>query len=503
MSNNLINFSQQNLHYSKYVNDVLNYSCNGNNTISKLVQSQNRNEIDLNISLKNCDDNINNEKVKIIIMKNLKNPSNMLIQIFPSYFYSLEINKEQYEKIKQEQGLLIHFEEFPDYINKLLDNCKNNQKNKFSCIIERKKNENLFIIEEKTEYKMMSHIVLKIDKVYDMLPNHSLFNSVNDDYKEKYDILLKENKELKDIIEKLENMIKKNKSSSVNDYSSSSTHENILKSEEKKIEIAKTNDIFTRELSMSSCDQINIFKSQIDKLQKEILDLKKQNFELIQIKDNGDMKNKFNNTLHSQLEDKIRENIVLEKEKKQLENKLKEIKKINDEYSKEICNQKLCISELKKDSEKKEKEINQLKNQPLHYNNKNTEGKNSVNRRNNSQKNHQYLLNENNLDYKNSIKSSNSRLNIYLNNNNSNLGGVPIIKNYPDNTENGHNNYLLGKNKHMSEKTINKNKRLININDKNLYYKNKEAMKSEINQILYSKMNDDDENNRINPYKYK
>jgi len=501
MSNNIINFSQQNLHYSKYVNDVLNYSCNGNNTISKLVQTQNRNEIDLNISLKNCDDNINNEKVKIIIMKNPKNPSNMLIQIFPSYFYNLEINKEQYEKIKQEQGLLINFEEFPDYINKLLDNCKNNQGNKFTCIIERKKNENLFIIEEKTEYKMMSHIVLKIDKEYDMLPNHSLFNSVNDDYKEKYDILLKENKELKDIIEKLENMIKKNKSSSVNNSSISSTHEIISKGEEKKIEIAKTNDIFTRELSMSSCDQINIFKSQIDKLQKEILDLKKQNFELTQIKDNGDIKSKFNNTLHSQLEDKIRENIILEKEKKQLENKLKEIKIINDEYSKEICNQKLCISELKKDSEKKEKEINQLKNQLFHYNNKNTEGKNGVIRRNNSQRNHPNLLNENNLYYKNSLKSNNSKLNIKLNNNNSNLGGVPIIKNYPDNTEN--NNFFYQKNKPMSEKTINKNKRKINVNDKNSIYKNKEAMKSEINQILYSKINEDDENNRINPYKFK
>ena len=501
MSNNLINFSQQNLHYSKYVNDVLNYSCNGNNTISKLVQSQNRNEIDLNISLKNCDDNINNEKVKIIIMKNPQNPSNMLIQIFPSYFYNLEINKEQYEKIKQEQGLLINFEDFPDYINKLLDNCKNNQGNKFSCIIERKKNENLFIIEEKTEYKMMSHIVLKIDKEYDMLPNHSLFNSVNDGYKEKYDILLKDNKELKDIIEKLEKMIKKNKNSSVNNSSTSSTHEIISKGEEKKIEIAKTNDIFTRELSMSSCDQINIFKSQIDKLQKEILDLKKQNFELIQIKDNGDTKSKFNNTLHSQLEDKIRENIILEKEKKQLENKLKEIKIINDEYSKEICNQKLCISELKKDSEKKEKEINQLKNQPLHYNNKNTEGKNGVIRRNNSQRNHPNLLNENNLYYKNSLKSNNSKLNIKLNNNNSNLGGVPIIKNYPDNTEN--NNFFYKKNKPMSEKTINKNKRKINVNDKNTIYKNKEAMKSEINQILYSKINEDDENNRINPYKFK
>ena len=55
----------------------------------------------------------------------------------------------------------------------------------------------------------------------------------------------------------------------------------------------------------------------------------------------------------------------------------------------------------------------------------------------------------------------------------------------------------------MSEKTINRNKRNINVNDKNKIYKNKEAMKSEINQIIYSKINDDDENNRINPYKYK
>lgn len=540
-NNKNINYSHQNLHYSKMLNDALNYSGNSININQELEYSKksnenNENKIDLKITIRNTEDDINNEYVKINILKSIDKLPNIIIQIIPSYFYYLQINEEQYEKIKKEQNLLFNFTKFQNYIMNLLNKCKNNKENNFSCIIKRKQNENLFVIEEKTEYKKLNHITLKIEQINDVFSN---FN----ENKENYNILLEENnklkqenKELKGKIEKFEYQFKNNPFNiNLISYETNKEEINISNNEkinkeietkyqkneipENTIKILNSPNIYGNKL-LNSYDQLNMYKSEINKLRKEIYDLKNQQLDLKKnnqnllnqlkisndsydkIKQEKDLLNKqtksnvnkikalenlnsrLNNTIHSQLEDINQEKNILDKNKNEVikidNERMEKILKEKDNKINQkqliIYNQTLIINELRKECEKKEKEIIKLQNEIININNKKREEKDAFLKRNISQKNNPIILNDN--IYNNYIKKNqninnekkNNILTINLNNINTNLEETihnTIFSNYQEKLiyeSKNENPVIISKNidnkkrNNTEQKYINKNK---------------------------------------------
>ena len=355
-SNNKMNFSQQDFRYSKTLNNVLNNLSNGNNKNQELEQlkiKMMKNEIELNISIKNIDDNINIESAKINILKKPQNLSSFIFQIIPLYCYYLQINEEQYEKIKNEQRLLMDFKKFQDYIIELLNNCKNSNKNKFSCIIEKKENENYFIIEEKTEYKKVNHIVLKIEKGYNKISNLNE-NKVNYNILiQENNILKKENQKLNEKVAKLENIFKNNSiNANQNGFINIAENkeekylyniEKNINEDENKSQINQNYDNNKKKIEnidknkfCFSYDQLNLYKSEIITLYEENTALKKKNIDL----------NKINKNLIIQLNKKKKEIDLLNKQLQNINDKLNKLENINNKLNNKLNDNDLHIENL-------------------------------------------------------------------------------------------------------------------------------------------------------------
>ena len=77
--------------------------------------------------------------MKIYITQKRDKRSSLLIQITnPNdslFLYILELSEIEYQQFKLEQGLLVDFQKFPDYILEMLYKCKNDKEGKYTCIL--------------------------------------------------------------------------------------------------------------------------------------------------------------------------------------------------------------------------------------------------------------------------------------------------------------------------------------------------------------------------------
>ena len=167
-----------------------------------LSNKEKRNEIELNILLKKSESNSSIENMKINIIKLFEKQSRLIIQITnqndPLFLYTLELSEIEYQQLKTEQSLLVDFQNFPDFILKMFYYCKNDKEDKYICVFKMGGlNDNNFnsntlgvlSIEEKTPYRKLNHLTLKLQAANDTTLKKYL-SDLSKEYKEKYEILL-------------------------------------------------------------------------------------------------------------------------------------------------------------------------------------------------------------------------------------------------------------------------------------------------------------------------
>ena len=170
------------------------------------------------------------EPMKISIIKLLEKQPHLIIQVTnpndPLFLYSLDLSEIEYQQLKSEQSLLVDFQNFPDFISKMFYFCKNDKDDIYTCVLTLgAMGENsissggmgLLTVEEKTQYRKLNHLILKLQAANDLNLKKYL-SDVSKEYKEKfenlsqkyselnqnYEIIQKENSNLKENLQKIE-----------------------------------------------------------------------------------------------------------------------------------------------------------------------------------------------------------------------------------------------------------------------------------------------------------
>lgn len=148
-----------------------------------------------------------NQKIQIQIT----NPQDPLV------LYLLDISDIEFHQLKEEQCLLIDFQNFSSFFGKMMDNCQNDKN--YVCILHKRNiNEALLIFQERTQFKELNHLILNLMQANDNLLKKFLGN-LSMQYKSKfltttenleklnadYENLQRENDELKEILNKEKN----------------------------------------------------------------------------------------------------------------------------------------------------------------------------------------------------------------------------------------------------------------------------------------------------------
>ena len=161
----------------------------------------------------------------VIVFSGLKQPK-IQIQITspqdPLILYMLDITEIEFHQIKTEQSILIDFQNFPSFLLKMINLCIG-ENNKYNCILHQiNVNQALFIIQERTKFRELNHLILNFTQANDTIVKKYL-GSLSMEYKLKYQNILEnlnnlnsnfqnltnENNELKDSIQKKKNGTKK------------------------------------------------------------------------------------------------------------------------------------------------------------------------------------------------------------------------------------------------------------------------------------------------------
>lgn len=149
----------------------------------------------------------------------------------PLFLYLMELSESEFHSIKQDQSLLIEFQQFPGKFFEMLElsslgnniNNNNNLNSKFDdvninlnksaasnyvCIIHHTNpNDALLIIQEITQFRQLNHLILRIKTANDsMLKNY--LSSLVKLYKNKYENLSKEHSELSENFDCCNNNLK-------------------------------------------------------------------------------------------------------------------------------------------------------------------------------------------------------------------------------------------------------------------------------------------------------
>ena len=216
----------------------------------------------------------------------------------PLVLYTLDMSEVEYHQLKNEQCLLIDFQNFTPFLINMLDTCLKDEN--FICILHKKNvNEALFVIQERTKFKEINHLILNVTQGNDLSVKKYL-GALSQEYKRKYEEtsdslselrahyeeIDKENSHLKEQIQKdildkqtaIDNVInEKNKEiNSIKEKSFQDTKMQIEQVEKaKNIKITELEDKI--EKLQSSYDQLNKDKAALDdykmKLEMEHKDL--------------------------------------------------------------------------------------------------------------------------------------------------------------------------------------------------------------------------------------
>ena len=189
-----------------------------------------RTEIELNMLIIKSEKNNSLDPMKLTIIKLLEKQPQLIIQVTnpndPLFLYSLDLSEIEYQQLKTEQSLLVDFQNFPDFIIKIFYYCKNDKEDIYTCVLTLGGlDENNFssggvgilTVEEKTQYRKLNHLILKLQAANDISLKKYL-SDVSKEYKEKfenltmkfndlnqnYELIMKENSNLKENLQKIE-----------------------------------------------------------------------------------------------------------------------------------------------------------------------------------------------------------------------------------------------------------------------------------------------------------
>ena len=423
-----------------------------------ISNKEKRTEIELNMVIIKSEKNNSIEPMKISIIRLLEKQPHLIIQVTnpndPLFLYSLDLSEIEYQQLKTEQSLLVDFQNFPDFITKMFYFCKNDKDDIYSCVLtlggvsENFSGGNgILAVEEKTQYRKLNHLILKLQAANDISLKKYL-SDVSKEYKEKfenlsqkysdlsqnYEIIQKENLNLKENLQKIEYEHKTSLDNLLNEKNKeiNSIKENNFKENKKQLELMETDknktisdlenkisqlqglqgilDDATKnktqleehklKLEINQKDlegkfaisntELNVYKTEITNLRQENSDLNKK---CLNYEKNLTEFNFKNESILKQLEEKNKslENMKqlidsLNKQRDSNEDTIKSLKAANNKLEnklqlsiKEINKgndiiqrdeQNKTIKDLKRDNETKEQEIIGLKNQINNYNNK-------------------------------------------------------------------------------------------------------------------------------------
>ena len=336
--NNLQQKESQKNGISNYANENKDLGKNIEQENNKFIINEKTQNIQLMTIIKRDEKDLKKVLLEIKVQNYFENKNIISIEITdnnaPLFLYFLKIDEEDYQRLKKEQSLFIEFKNFSDFIFKMLNNCL---KENFSCFIIINKNDDAtMIIEEKTQFRKLNHLTLKLNSLNkNELKNH--INKIMNEYKEKYEKELIKNKEIIEDFNKLKN--EKN--------ILETNYQNLQIDINKKIEKIlneKNNELnILKESVAQKNEEINKLKLNSDKLKDDISKLNLENSNMQ--KSYKELEEKYNNI-----------NIELEKRDKIIT----EIKISNEELNKQISNIKIKIDELenKNNDLEKEKEKN-------------------------------------------------------------------------------------------------------------------------------------------------
>ena len=505
-----------------------------------ISNKEKRTEIELNMVIIKSEKNNSIEPMKISIIRLLEKQPHLIIQVTnpndPLFLYSLDLSEIEYQQLKTEQSLLVDFQNFPDFITKMFYFCKNDKDDIYSCVLtlggvsENFSGGNgILAVEEKTQYRKLNHLILKLQAANDISLKKYL-SDVSKEYKEKfenlsqkysdlsqnYEIIQKENLNLKENLQKIEYEHKTSLDNLLNEKNKeiNSIKESNFKENKKQLELMETDknktisdlenkisqlqgilDDATKnktqleehklKLEINQKDlegkfaisntELNVYKTEITNLRQENSDLNKK---CLNYEKNLTEFNFKNESILKQLEEKNKslENMKqlidsLNKQRDSNEDTIKSLKAANNKLENKL---QLSIKEINKGNDIIQRLQNDIKNQKSKI--KST--KNELNTQEQLINQKQILLDEQNKTIKD-LKRDNETKEQEI------IGLKNQINNY--------NNKL-----NENEKLIEENKQMILYLNKNLNENSKNPFKSRFNNYTSLDMNNMNNLNTMN-----
>ena len=362
-----------------------------------ISNKEKRTEIELNMVIIKTEKNNSIEPMKISIIKLLEKQPHLIIQVTnpndPLFLYSLDLSEIEYQQLKTEQSLLVDFQNFPDFITKMFYFCKNDKDDIYSCVLTlggigennfSSGGNGILTVEEKTQYRKLNHLILKLQAANDLSLKKYL-SDVSKEYKEKfenlslkysdlnqnYEMIQKENLNLKENLQKIE-------------YEHKTSLDNLLNEKNKEINLIKENNFKEnkKQLELMESDKnktISDLENRISQLQGILDDATKNKTQLEEHKlkleiNQKDLEGKFAisntelNVYKTEITNLRQENADLNKKCLSYEKNLTEfnfknesILKQLEEKNKSLENMKQLIDSLNKQRDSNEDTIKSLK----------------------------------------------------------------------------------------------------------------------------------------------
>ena len=361
------------------------------------INKEKRTEIELNMVIIKSEKNTSIEPMKISIIKLLEKQPHLIIQVTnpndPLFLYSLDLSEIEYQQLKAEQSLLVDFQNFPDFITKMFFYCKNDKDDIYSCVLNigaigennfSSMSNGTLSVEEKTQYRKLNHLILKLQAANDITLKKYL-SDVSKEYKEKfenltqkfsdlnqnYEIIQKENSNLKENLQKIE-------------YEHKTSLDNLLNEKNKEINSIKENNFLENKKQLETMESdknkiISDLENKISQLQGILDDATKNKTQLEEHKlkleiNQKDLEGKFAisntelNVYKTEITNLRQENSDLNKKCLNYEKNLTELNFKNEsilkqleEKNKSLENMKQLIDSLNKQRDSNEDTIKSLK----------------------------------------------------------------------------------------------------------------------------------------------
>ena len=285
--------------YNQFHSSLSNSKDDMNSQFMPIVSNkEKRNEIELNMLIKKSESNSSFEIMKISLIKLFEKQSRLIIQVTnpndPLFLYSLELSELEYQQLKNEQSLLVDFQNFPDFIVQMIDCCKKDNNDKFTCVFNTggqgennfgSNNLGILSVEEKTQYRKLSHIVLKLKAANDTTLKKYL-SDLSKEYKDKYESLFQNYNDLNqkfDMFQKDYSILKENMLKMENQHKAYT--DNLINEKNKEINSIKENNFKETKRQLESMESeknkiISDLENKISQLQGTLNDTTKNKTQL-------------------------------------------------------------------------------------------------------------------------------------------------------------------------------------------------------------------------------